>query len=402
MDTKALPQVLNQSSIQADVQAQMSRKHPPHTTLDPERAIDCPDAKILPKDGAIYKTFDVHYSDSCTYVNPDRDYNTAKTLSIFGGLLALDHFYMRSPTTGFLKILVNAATFGLWWIWDANQFAFEKEQVMRYGLSYIFDWGQGIGRGTLTDKKPEYVPKKDFLTFFLLAIFFGFLGLDRMYLGGNFIFQGWVKFLSCFLLIGFIWVLWDMYQVLVQPGSVVTEGYFVPLPFTAMNSDWDKGPANYIGDLFQVTLTREERNRLGDVEGKSASSGAMGAVGAAKAVASGMMKRPTGTMTMAELAKATSEKALASRGGVAGVPTLFTGSKANDPEARKMLAKKLDSIVPKYQGREGGQTGGGIVDLMIDEESIVPNALTRGLFAAVLLGITSVGGLQMFKFLKST
>jgi len=330
--------------------------HPRHDTLKAEPAIPCPNPPKMPRtQGVFYEDFKVHYSDVCTYINPDRDFETAKMLSTWGGLLALDHFYLRSPTTAFAKIIVNCLTFGLWWIWDANQFWFEKEHVLNYGLNYVLDWERGIGRGTMTDDKPEFVPKKDFLTFMLLAIFFGIFGLDRMYLGGDFVWQGWAKFLSCFILIGLIWVLFDMYQILFQPGTVLSDGYLVPLPFTAMYEDWDLPKASYIGDLFQVTLTRQEKGVLADKAKEEAGPSMMSL--AAGAGAAGAPKLP----------------GLGALGGLAG----------KIPGPAGMAARLAAKVV---------QRGGAI----ITEEGSV----TQAAFAAVVLGLSTIGGYSVYKSFK--
>jgi len=251
----------------------VTNRHPEHKTIDPEvfTKLDCPTTPNTRStvfvgddkpDGARYEPYSEHYSGECTYINPDRDYGTARALSIFGGLLALDHFYLRSPTTAFMKIIVNMLTFGLWWFWDVDQFVNQKERVLHYGLNYVFDLDRGIARGTILEGKPKFVSKKDFSSFILLGIFFGILGLDRMYLGDKFVLQGVIKFLSCFLLVGFIWVIWDMLHLLFLPDTILKEGYYpIPLPFTIYES-WSQVDAGLIGDLFQVTLTPNERSAL--------------------------------------------------------------------------------------------------------------------------------------------
>jgi hypothetical protein len=251
----------------------VTNRHPEHKTIDPEEGakLDCPTTPNTRStvhlgndkpDGARYEPYSEHYSGECTYINPDRDYATARSLSIFGGLLALDHFYLRSPTTAFMKIIVNMLTFGLWWFWDVDQFVNQKERVLHYGLNYLFDLDRGIARGTILEGKPKFVSKKDFSSFILLGIFFGVLGLDRMYLGDKFVFQGVVKFLSCFLIVGFIWVIWDMLYLLFLPDSILKEGYYpIPLPFS-IYEPWSGPDAGLIADSFQVTLTPGEKSAL--------------------------------------------------------------------------------------------------------------------------------------------
>jgi TM2 domain-containing membrane protein YozV len=346
-------------------QVPITDHHPKHTKLSPEPKIPCPN----PNQGAanasaLYEDFKVHYSDICTYINPDRDFETAKTLSTFGGLLALDHFYLRSPTTAFLKIFVNCCTFGLWWAWDANQFWFEKEHVLNYGLNYLLDYERGIGRGTMLDgKKPEFVPKKDFMTFMTLAIFFGLFGLDRMYLGGDFVLQGWAKFLSCFILIGLIWVLHDMFMVLAQPNVVLDDGYPVPLPFNTILQEytgWDNPKSKYVGDLFQVTLDPTEKQTLAEAAAAEAGGAGAGA----------------GAGGLAALAK--SKMGGLAAGGLGKFASLAKSAAALTPAGR------LASAAGVLRQRGGGEEDVG--------------GATKMAFTAVLLGI---GGLAGYSFYKS-
>jgi len=333
-----------------------------HTKLDPEPSIPCPDPpKQRPENGVKYEDFKVHYSDICTYINPDRDFETARTLSTFGGLLALDHFYLRSPTTAFAKIFVNCITFGLWWIWDMNQFWFEKEHVLNYGLSYLLDYERGIARGTMTNQKPEFVPKKDFMSFMMLAIFFGVFGLDRMYLGGDFVWQGWAKFLSCFILIGFIWVFYDMFKILFQPGSVLEDGYPVPLPFNTMNPDWDKVKSRYIGDLFQVTMDPQQKSMLEEAAAEAA-------------------KADGGSNPLAAAAAAASSKLKDKLGGKLG----GLGALAGKIPGPLGMAAKI--ALPS-------QRGGSMEDDF--------GQATRAAFIAVLLGVGSLVGYSVIKAAKT-
>jgi len=344
-------------------QVPITDHHPKHTKLLPEPKIPCPN----PNQGAVnaralYEDFKVHYSDICTYINPDRDFETAKVLSTFGGLLALDHFYLRSPTTAFLKIFVNCCTFGLWWAWDANQFWFEKEHVLNYGLNYLLDYERGIGRGTMIDgKKPEFVPKKDFMTFMTLAIFFGLFGLDRMYLGGDFVLQGWVKFASCFILIGLIWVLHDMFLVLVQPNVVLDDGYPVPLPFNTVFQEytgWDNPKSKYVGDLFQVTLDPTEKQTLAEAAAEAGGAGAGAGAGGLAALAKSKM------------------------GGLAAGGLGKFASLAKSA-AKLTPAGRLASATGVLRQRGGGEEDVG--------------GATKMAFTAVLLGISGLAGYSFYK-----
>ena len=118
----------------------------------------------------------------------------------WGGMLGLDHFLLRSTTTGFLKLLlglifiVYISTVStnsinwiipmvllLWVIWDILQVYCEPTRVMNYGMSLPFDFVTGIGQGIVTDKT-EYKQNASFILWGITLIF-GFIGLDSVLMG---------------------------------------------------------------------------------------------------------------------------------------------------------------------------------------------------------------------------
>ena len=111
---------------------------------------------------------------------PDCDINTVKWLSILG-IFGVDHFFMRSPWTGIVKLLTGGGL-GLWWIWDIVQLWFEDDTVLRYGMSTPFDFITGIGQGMFLDGKSEYSQPSSSLVM-TLGLLFGFLGISYMLLG---------------------------------------------------------------------------------------------------------------------------------------------------------------------------------------------------------------------------
>ena len=60
-------------------------------------------------------------------------YDVFVGLSLIGGILALDHLYLRSPLTFIAKIIVNVLTLGSWWMYDASQALFNKDVVKVLG-----------------------------------------------------------------------------------------------------------------------------------------------------------------------------------------------------------------------------------------------------------------------------
>jgi hypothetical protein len=115
--------------------------------------------------GAIYLSYDVFMG-----------------LSILGGLLALDHLYLRSPLTFLLKLILNVLTLGTWWLYDATQAVFNKDVVKVFGLGVPGLGPKGIAAGVLASD----VPDKKHMAFFIYSlalILGGLFGLDSFIVG---------------------------------------------------------------------------------------------------------------------------------------------------------------------------------------------------------------------------
>jgi hypothetical protein len=115
--------------------------------------------------GAIYLSYDVFLG-----------------LTVIGGLLALDHLYLRSPLTFLAKLIVNVLTLGSWWIYDASQAVFNKDVVKVFGLGVPGLGPKGIAAGVLASD----VPDKKHMAFFVYAlavIIGGIFGLDSFIVG---------------------------------------------------------------------------------------------------------------------------------------------------------------------------------------------------------------------------
>lgn len=126
-----------------------------------------------------------YWADENGVPMPDRSLSWLRFLSTVGGGLGLDHIYLRSPVTGFLK-LITFGGFGLWWLWDTLQVFLEKERVIKYGLTAPFDIPMkiltGVGQGMITDQPSGYKSKASF-PFFILSTLLGFTGLDSLVAG---------------------------------------------------------------------------------------------------------------------------------------------------------------------------------------------------------------------------
>lgn len=114
-------------------------------------------------------------------------FNTLWVLSIFGGILALDHLYIRSPFTFILKMILNVITLGTWWIYDALQVTFNSDSVKLFGLSMPV-LGSGIGAGMFSSSEtsaPSSSTHLHFLYYSIALIFGGIFGADSFILGNT-------------------------------------------------------------------------------------------------------------------------------------------------------------------------------------------------------------------------
>lgn len=196
-----------------------------------------------------------HVSDIDTWKGADRNFYVFAILSILFGFIGLDHFYLRSFGTGTQKALLNFATLGLWYWWDLAQVLTDGKRVRKEGLTSPFDWILGIGRGVFEPLPPIHFPdgsrfvegnqvgagspetypaQKSYLVYAFLAIFFGWLGADKFYLG--YFGQGVAKLLSCFniflFLFGWLWVLWDAVFAFFFTSDIMKHGIKSPLPYS--------------------------------------------------------------------------------------------------------------------------------------------------------------------------
>lgn len=197
-----------------------------------------------------------HISDVDTWIHPDRNYFTFVVISVLLGFLGMDHFYLRSYGTGTYKFLINTITFGMWYWWDLVQIFADGAKIRKEGLASPLEWIRGIGRGVFQEPGEKYYSKKSYVMYTFLALFFGWLGADKFYLGQ--FWQGLAKVLSCFniflFLFGWLWVMWDSVHALCMTETVLAEGVHAPLPYNLLFSEVVKG------DVFKVTEKGEYKS----------------------------------------------------------------------------------------------------------------------------------------------
>lgn len=168
-----------------------------------------------------------HISDVAIWGTADRNYWTYTILAIVLGFLGADHIYLRSYGTAFQKFAFNCVSLGFWYWWDIIQALTEREKITKEGISGPFDWGEKVGRGAFGNGPS---PPKDYVIYTLLAVFLGFIGADRFYLGQWT--TGALKAVSVFFLLGWLWVAFDAANAVFFPRSLVTSspdgGYGFP------------------------------------------------------------------------------------------------------------------------------------------------------------------------------
>jgi hypothetical protein len=116
-------------------------------------------------------------------------------LVVFGGLFGLDKLALRSPTTAFLKFIVNLLFFGAWWVYDILQLA-DRTFVAKYGHTTPFGvsgHGYRLIHGLTKEKTDEYttastynngiVTTLGFIAYVISAVFLGFTGLPNLIAG---------------------------------------------------------------------------------------------------------------------------------------------------------------------------------------------------------------------------
>jgi len=194
-----------------------------------------------------------HVSDVDTWGGADRNWYVFVVLSVLFGLVGGDHFYLRSFKTGFQKAFLNLLTFGAWYWWDLSQIVWQRDTVLREGLSSPLDWIRNIGRGVFTTPtSPPLVSDKSYVVFALLAVFFGLLGADKFYMGSPI--QGLAKLILCFnlftFLIGWAWVAWDAFHATFMTEDLLKNGIQAPVGLNTVFGPIDS-------KAFRLHLERE-------------------------------------------------------------------------------------------------------------------------------------------------
>lgn len=156
-------------------------------------------------------------------------------VSVCFGFLGLDHLFLRSPTSAFLKLIVNIFGLGIWYFYDLIQVLGEKDSVMKNGLSVPFFGATGIGAGMFKDDQPNATPSRSPFRFiaYCLLLFFPF-GFDS-FIGGDT--NGALMKFICTVIpifwpILFIWGVYTFGTAYFKPKVLYEEGIPRLFPFT--------------------------------------------------------------------------------------------------------------------------------------------------------------------------
>lgn len=174
-----------------------------------------------------------------------------RILAVVGGLVGLDHFYLRSPTTGFAKLLLNVVTFGFWFFYDILQAFTERDSIEKYGISLPWYGPAGIGGGAfVTADNPKVENASSFwLMLYTVGLFVLPFGLDYLVAGD--IPGAAFKAISTLMVFGLIYTVINVFKLLAHPERVMCEGTTRYFPWTLI-----PGVADYKQDAYFANTNR--------------------------------------------------------------------------------------------------------------------------------------------------
>ena len=172
---------------------------------------------------------------------PNLSWTIYLILAVCVGFFGIDHLYMRSPFTAFLKFIVNLMTLGFWYFYDIVNAFTEKDLVKKYGVGTPFAPTGGIGAGMFSDEPDKEHAPWTFMAYSFTSGFpFGLFGLNNFIAGdmkGGFV-KLWTTLLFCFPLIllslfswpiGIAFVFYTLYVLFFDTESIFSKGIPSPL-----------------------------------------------------------------------------------------------------------------------------------------------------------------------------
>ena len=153
-------------------------------------------------------------------------------LTIFTGLLGLDHLALRSPLTAALKVLSIVPLLGFWYFYDIAQALGERDNIEKFGIAVPFYGPTGIGAGMFSGTKDIPEAPKDipgpwkYLFYVLTTCIFIVFPINKFVLGDYM--SGIVHILMYILFpltfIAIAWSFYDVYQALFRTKDIFENG----------------------------------------------------------------------------------------------------------------------------------------------------------------------------------
>ena len=180
--------------------------------------------------------------------HPHLSYIVFIVISVLGGLLGLDHLYLRSPMTAGLKALSILVIPGFWWLYDILQATTEKDIFLKFGLNTPIIPSSGIGAGMFmsAESNNKKIPIEEkppspfwFISYIILAILP--IGLDHLVVGdtrGGFL-KLWLTVMLLFPLgllilpllltpvtwaIAIFWSIYNWFRIYFRTDKLFTQG----------------------------------------------------------------------------------------------------------------------------------------------------------------------------------
>lgn len=174
-----------------------------------------------------------------------------RIIVVVGGLIGLDHFYLRSPTTGIAKLILNLVTFGFWFFYDILQAFTERDSIEKYGISLPWYGPAGIGGGGFVTAENPKVENSNPFWFMLYTVGLFVLPFGLDYLVAGDVPGAAFKALSSLMVFGLLYTVVNVFKLLAHPERVMCEGTTRYFPWSII-----PGVAGYKQDAYFANTNR--------------------------------------------------------------------------------------------------------------------------------------------------
>jgi hypothetical protein len=300
------------------------------------------------------------YTQGAFWGGATLNYTIYRVLAVFGGLFALDHFYLRSPTTAIAKVILNFVTFGFWYFYDVMQSITERDDIEKYGISMPWYGPAGIGAGGfVTNENPKAANSSPFwFMLYSIGLFILPFGLDYLVAGD--VPGAAYKAISTVMVFGIAYTFINIYKLLVHPEQVMCEGTTRYIPWSIFGKH--KRDALFTNKLADCPAEADS-SLLGLLGGIFKGLGSVPVVGSVFKVAEGVAKMANTARTLGPQVTNTLTK------------SLQAASAARAPQAPNIPLKEGVTQVKDVPMKGGGSA---------EQASLIPG------FTLALLFITAI------------